>query len=73
LASFRVLGNQLCVALDGTTYFSSKAIHCHNGLRRQLSTGHTLLSSCEHPGNCVPWPSPSHCLAAGVQQAARWA
>jgi hypothetical protein len=42
LAPFRVLGNQLCVALDGTNYFSSKAIHCQNCLRRQLSTGQTL-------------------------------
>jgi hypothetical protein len=42
LAHFRVLGNQLCVALDGTNYFSSQAIHCQNCLRRQLSTGPTL-------------------------------
>jgi hypothetical protein len=42
LAPFRVLGNQLCVALDGTNYFSSNAIHCQNCLRRQLSTGQTL-------------------------------
>jgi hypothetical protein len=42
LAHFRVLGDQLCVALDGTNYFSSQAMHCQNCLRRQLSTGHTL-------------------------------
>jgi hypothetical protein len=42
LAHFRVLGDQLLVALDGTNYFSSQAIHCHNCLRRQLSNGHTL-------------------------------
>ena len=42
LAQFRVLGDQLCVALDGTNYFASKAIHCPNCLRRQLSTGQTL-------------------------------
>jgi hypothetical protein len=30
------------VALDGTHYFASQAIHCHNCLTRQLSTGHTL-------------------------------
>ena len=42
LAHFRVLGDQLLVALDGTNYFSSKAIHCSNCLRRQLSTGQTL-------------------------------
>ena len=42
LAHFRVLGDQLLVALDGTNYFSSQAIHCHNCLRRQLSNGQTL-------------------------------
>src|SRR5215510_7765729 len=42
LTQFRVLGDQLCVALDGTNYFSSQAIHCQNCLRRQLSNGHTL-------------------------------
>src|SRR5713101_5815912 len=40
--SFRVLGDQLLVALDGTTYFSSQAIHCHNCLTRRLSNGQTL-------------------------------
>jgi hypothetical protein len=30
------------VALDGTQYHSSQAIHCHNCLRRQLANGHTL-------------------------------
>jgi len=40
--SFRVLRDQLLVALDGTTYFSSQAIHCPNCLTRQLSNGHTL-------------------------------
>ncbi len=42
LANFRVLGNQLLVALDGTQYFSSKTIHCQNCLTRQLSNGQTL-------------------------------
>jgi len=42
LAPFRVLGNQLCVALDGTNSFSSKALHCQHCLRRQLSTGQPL-------------------------------
>ena len=42
LAHFRVLGDQLFVALDGTNYFSSKAIHCPNCLTRQLSNGQTL-------------------------------
>jgi len=42
LAHFRVLDDQLLVAMDGTNYFSSKTIHCHNCLTRQLSNGHTL-------------------------------
>jgi len=43
LAHFRVLDNQLLVALDGTNYFASNTIHCHNCLTRQLSNGHTLF------------------------------
>lgn len=42
LAPFRDLDNQLLVALDGTNYFASQAIHCRNCLTRQLSNGHTL-------------------------------
>lgn len=42
LTHFRALGDQLLVALDGTHYFSSQAIHCKNCLTRQLSNGHTL-------------------------------
>lgn len=42
LAHFRVLGDQLFVALDGPNYFSSKAMQCPNCLRRQLSHGPTL-------------------------------
>jgi hypothetical protein len=42
LAHFRVLGDQLLVAMDGTNYFSSKTMHCHNCLTRQLSNGQTL-------------------------------
>jgi hypothetical protein len=42
LANWRVLSDQLLVALDGTQYHSSQAIHCHNCLRRQLANGHTL-------------------------------
>jgi hypothetical protein len=41
-ASFRGLDDQLLVALDGTQYFSSKAIHCPNCLTRQLTNGPTL-------------------------------
>jgi hypothetical protein len=46
LDHFRVLGDQLLVARDGTTYFSSKTIHGPNCLTRQLSNGQTLYS---HP------------------------
>jgi len=42
LAHFRVLGDQLLVAMDGTNYFASKTVHCHNCLTRQLSNGQTL-------------------------------
>jgi hypothetical protein len=42
LDPFRVLDQQLLVALDGTQYFSSKALHCHHCLTRQLSNGQTL-------------------------------
>jgi hypothetical protein len=42
LAHFRVLDDQLLVAMDGTNYFSSKTSHCHNGLPRQLSNGQPL-------------------------------
>ena len=44
LADFRVLSDQLLVALDGTQYYSSQAIHCPNCLRRQPSKGQTLYS-----------------------------
>lgn len=42
LEPFRVLDHQLLISLDGTQYFSSKAIHCQNCLTRQLSNGQTL-------------------------------
>jgi hypothetical protein len=42
LTPFRVLDQQLLVALDGTQYFSSQALHCQNCLTRQLSNGQTL-------------------------------
>ena len=44
LAHFRVLGDQLLVALDGTNSFSSHAIQCQNCLTRQLTNGQTLSS-----------------------------
>lgn len=57
LDSFRVLGDQLLVSLDGTTYFSSQTIHCPNCLTRQLANGHTLyLSPSHHPCHCLPRP-----------------
>jgi len=43
LASFRVLDNQLLVALDGTNSFASNTIHCQNCLTRQLSNGQPLF------------------------------
>jgi hypothetical protein len=42
LSNFRVLSDQLLLALDGTQYHSSQAIHCHNCLRRQTSKGQTF-------------------------------
>jgi hypothetical protein len=42
LSHLRVLGDQLLVALEGTTSFSSKAIHCQHCRTRQLSNGQTL-------------------------------
>lgn len=42
LANWRVLSDQLLVALDGTQYPSSQAIHCHHCLRPQLANGHPL-------------------------------
>ena len=42
LDPFRVLGAQLLVSLDGTTYFSSQTLHCPNCLTRQLANGRTL-------------------------------
>lgn len=42
LAPCRVLDDQLLVALDGTNYFSSTAIHGPHCLTRQLRNGQTL-------------------------------
>jgi Transposase DDE domain len=42
LRNFRVLDEQLLVALDGTQYHSSQAVRCHNCLRRHSSKGQTL-------------------------------
>ena len=42
LDPLRVLDHQLLVALDGTQYFSSQALHCQNCLTRRLSNGQTL-------------------------------
>lgn len=42
LEPFRVLNGQLLVSLDGTGYFSSKAIHCPNCQHRTTSKGETI-------------------------------
>jgi hypothetical protein len=39
LDPFRRLGGHVLIALDGTEYFSSKKIHCHNCSTRQRSKG----------------------------------
>jgi hypothetical protein len=53
----RSFGNQLLVAIDGTEYFSSKAIHCENCSHRELNNGKTnyfhsaLTPVMVQPGN----------------------
>jgi len=42
LEPFRVLNGQLLVSMDGTGYFSSKAIHCANCQHRTTSKGETI-------------------------------
>lgn len=57
LKSRRSFANQLLVAIDGTEYFSSKAIHCENCNHRELSNGKTgyfhsaLTPVIVQPGN----------------------
>jgi hypothetical protein len=41
LEQFRVLNGQLLVSMDGTSYFSSKAIHCANCQHRTTAKGET--------------------------------
>jgi hypothetical protein len=41
LEPFRVLNDQLLISLDGTSYFSSKAIHCANCQHRTSTKGET--------------------------------
>ncbi len=41
LEQFRVLNGQLLASMDGTGYFSSKAIHCPNCLHRTTKKGET--------------------------------
>jgi hypothetical protein len=55
--SFRVLRDQRLIALEGTTSFSSQAIHCPNGLTRQLSNGHSLY---DHPAITPVVVCPKH-------------
>jgi hypothetical protein len=53
----RSFANQLLVAIDGTEYFSSKAIHCENCSHRELNNGKTnyfhsaLTPVVVQPGN----------------------
>jgi len=55
LSNFRVLDHQLLVALDGTQYHASRAIHCQNCLRRQTANGRTLYyHSAITPGIVCP-------------------
>src|SRR6266849_3892225 len=62
LAYFRVLGDQLLVAMDGTNSFSSKTIHGQNGLTRQLTNGPTLSDHAAMTPVIV-CPGPSQVLA----------
>ena len=72
LDHFRVLGDQLLVSLDGTTYFSSQTLHCPNCLTRQLSERpNALLSHRDHPRHRVPRTPRRHRLAPRVHHAAR--
>jgi hypothetical protein len=57
LDPFRVLDHQWLVALDGTQYFSSKALHCRHCLTRQLSNGQTLY---DHTAITPVIVSPGH-------------
>jgi hypothetical protein len=41
LEGYRSFGQQLLVAMDGTTYFASKEIHCPNCSQRVLTNGDT--------------------------------
>lgn len=42
LADFQVLNKQLLVSMDGTSYFSSKTIHCQNCLHRTGAKEETI-------------------------------
>lgn len=56
---FRVLGDQLCVAMDGTNAVSSPALSCQHCLRRPLSNGHTRSDhSAITPGVVCPGRAP---------------
>jgi hypothetical protein len=67
LANFRSLGDQLLVALDGTHYFSSPAMHGQNCLTRQRPNGPTLyshaaitpVSVCPGPAQGIAFPPES--------------
>ena len=69
----RVLGDHLLVALDGTTYFSSKTIHCPHCLTRQLTNGQTLyyhtaitpVIVCPDAPTSSPCPPSTSCRKTG--------
>ena len=64
LASHRVLDGRLLVALDGTQYHSSEAIHCPQCLTRTLANGKTqhyhvvLTPTLVAPGQAAVFPLP---------------
>jgi hypothetical protein len=64
LAAHRVLGGRLLVALDGTRYHSSEAIHCPQCSTRTLANGKTqyyhvaLTPTLVAPGQAAVFPLP---------------
>jgi hypothetical protein len=64
LAAHRVLGGRLLVALNGTQYHSSEAIHCPQCLTRTLANGKTqyshvaLTPTLVAPGQAAVFPLP---------------
>ena len=74
LAHFRVLDDQLLVALDGTNDFASQAMHCANCLTRQLTNGQTLsYHAAITPVIVCPGHAQVIALPPEYIMAARWA